>query len=60
MPNYTVVLTNRADPAVPPYWTQTEVCTAPDQQTVEAMLRKDAGRYVNLDLYTWTITETAP
>jgi hypothetical protein len=59
MPNYTVVLVNNGDTAHPVGWSQTEVCTAPDVATVEAMLRKDAGRYINLELYTWTITETA-
>ena len=60
MPNYTVVLRNQSDTKHPANWSQTEVCTAPNVETVEKMIRRDAGRFVNLDLYTWTITETAP
>jgi hypothetical protein len=60
MPNYTIVFKNKSDPELPPYWSQTEVCTAPDVETVEQMIRRDAGRFVNVDLFTWTITETAP
>jgi hypothetical protein len=59
MPNYTVVFSNNGDTAHPANWSQTEVCTAPNVETVEQMIRRDAGRFVNLELYTWTITETA-
>jgi len=60
MPNYTIVFSNSSDTEVPANWSQTEYCTAPDVATVEAMIRRDAGRFCNVELYTWTITETAP
>jgi hypothetical protein len=60
MPQYTIVFKNQSDTQHPKDWTHVEHCTAPDAATVEAILRRDAGRFVNVDLYTWTITETAP
>jgi len=60
MPQYKIVFSNKSDPKHPPFWSQTEYCTAPDVATVEAILKRDVSRYVNPELYTWTITETAP
>lgn len=57
MPQYIITFKNVADPKNPLGWQQVERAQAPDLATVEAMVQRDAGRYVDLSLYTWTIQE---
>lgn len=57
MPQYEITFRNVSDPKNPPNWTQVEHADCPDLATVEAMVRRDAGRYVDLSQYTWTIRE---
>lgn len=58
MPYYRIDVTNVNSPNHPPGWQHTEYCFAPNTDTVNLMVRKDMSRFVDPDLYTWTITET--
>lgn len=61
MKNYCIIVRNISDhnarPPLAPGQQQIEYCTAPDPETVEAMVRKSISRTGNPADYTWTITE---
>lgn len=61
MPNYCVIVKNIADTqSRTPFaigGQQVEYCSAPDPETVDAMVRKELSKVTDPSLYTWTITE---
>ena len=57
MANYEIIFENVSDPNTPIGQQFIEYVTADSVAQAEAMLRRDAGRYVDVSLYTWTIRE---
>lgn len=57
MPHYQIIFKNESNPLFPDNYSQTEYCTADSPEQADAMVRKDAGRFVDVSLHTWTITE---
>lgn len=57
MANYEIIFENVSDPNTPIGQQFIEYVTADSVAQAEAMLRRDAGRYVDVALYTWTIRE---
>jgi hypothetical protein len=44
----------------PPGWKYIEHLSAPSVEVVDALVRQDAGRYVNVDQYKWSVREIPP
>jgi hypothetical protein len=60
MPHYEVVFENVSSTHHPQGWKCIEHVSAPDLATVDALVRQDAGRYVNVDQYKWSVREIPP
>ena len=57
MPYYEVIFENVSSTQHPKGWKCIEQLSAPDEATVHALVRQDAGRFVNVDQYQWSIRE---
>jgi hypothetical protein len=57
MPHYQVIFKNKSNPLFPDNYSQTEYCTADDLAQADAMVRRDCGRFVDVEQHSWTITE---
>ena len=60
MPYYEVVFENVSSIHHPPGWKYIEHLSAPSVEVVDALVRQDAGRYVNVDQYKWSVREIPP
>ena len=64
MPNYTVIVTNRADTGNTQRsigGSYIETIDAPSTEVVEQVVQRDIAKAgADVSLYSWTITETAP
>lgn len=60
MPYYEVIFENVDSTQHPIGWKCIEHLSAPDEATVNALVRQDAGRFVNVDQYKWSIREITP
>lgn len=57
MPYYEVIFENVSSTQHNIGWKCIEHLSAPDIDTVNALVRQDAGRFVNVDQYKWTVRE---
>lgn len=57
MPYYEVIFENVSSTQHPIGWKCIEQLSAPDIATVDALVRQDAGRFVNVDQYKWSVRE---
>ena len=57
MPYYQVIVKNVSNTLFADDFSQTEYCTADSVDQADAIVRHELGRFVNVDLHAWTITE---